>query len=176
MTIMKKGNVGPLIFTVIVLSTLVLVSSFFFVPRSTSWIGEVENKIREENWEPDREYIPLMLDAFFLYENGEEEFFYLYSHHEFVSYIIQLENKVNRKINNSITEEFLDEVLASNKVLQHNLRLMIPFRFYEYYENSYFILEDNLEMGLEGTIIFQHSSFNPYESYYAVWEIADWIL
>jgi hypothetical protein len=53
---------------------------------------------------------------------------------------------------------------------------MIPFRFYEYYENSYFILEDNLEMGLEGTIIFQHSSFNPYESYYAVWEIADWIL
>jgi hypothetical protein len=171
---LNKRHIGPIIFIAIITSTAFLTISYSTAPRDISWISEVENWIRRENWEPDRECIPLMLDAFFLYENGEEEFFYLYSHHEFVSYIISLENDIDRKVLDSISKQFLDEVLASNKVLQHSLRFSRDFPRGGKYVDAYFILEDNLGRGLDGTIILEHFSTDPAENYYDVWEIAEW--
>ena len=174
MTYFKNSLLKKIIFIAIILSTGFLAITYSFAPRDTSWISEVENRIKQENWEPNREYIPLMLDSFFLHEDEKEEFFYLYSHHEFVSYIENLERTVNRKIINSVSKEYLDEVLASNKVIQHNIRHDREQFLVGKYEDAYFVLEDNLGRDLQGAIIFEHFSPNSSGHSYDVWEIADW--
>ena len=173
---MNKGYIGPLIFITIVAFTAFLTISFSIAPRDVSWINEVENWIRRENWELGREHDPIMLDSFFLCENGEEEFFYLYSQNEFVFYIDDLTDDIDRMIIESISKEKLDEILATNKVLIQNSRMPENYFTFGKYWNGYFILEDHLGMGLEGAIILQHWSPELSDTYYDVWEIKDWIL
>ena len=175
---MNKQYIGPIVYLILVSLTTTLAFSFSIAPRDVSWISEVESWIRRENWEPDREYIPLMLDAFFLYENGEEEFFYLYVHHDFVSYMKGLTGKVNRKLESSISKEYVDEILTSDKVLTFVHRFPEGFGLFGLYgsfEVAYFILDDKARKNLEGTIIMQDRRAGEY-SHYSVWEIADWIL
>lgn len=168
---MNKRHIGPIVYLVLVSLTATLAFSFSIAERDISWISEVENWIRKENWEPDREYIPLMLDAFFLFENGEEQFFRLYSHQEFSSYIRGLVNDVDRRID-YISREFLtDEVLAKDKVLELVGRFPFDFGFLNKYGAAYFILEDNLDMNLEGTIIIFDI-----KGRLGIWEITNWFL
>jgi hypothetical protein len=149
----------------------VLDISFSIAERDVSWIGEVENWIKEENWEPDREYIPLMPRAFFLYENGGEQFFYLYSHQEFSSYIRGLTNDLDRQVGSISREIMMDEILAKDKVLLSLLRHPSDFGLFNEYWGAYFILDDKLDMNLEGTVIIGDIKMR-----YTVWDITDWFL
>ena len=175
---MNKQHIGPIVYLILVSLTTTLAFSFSIAPRDASWINEVENRIRRENWEPNREYIPLMSDSFFLYENGEEEYFYLYSHQDFVSYMKGLTGKINRKLESSTSKEYMDEILTSDRVLAFVHRFPEGFGFlglYGSFEVAYFILEDKIRENVEGTIIMQDRRAGEY-SHYSVWEIADWIL
>ena len=85
----------------------------------------------------------------------------------------------------SVPEEDVDEILGSDKVLLlvHRFSSGIggwraPNRFYLSldYNNAFFVLEDKLGAGLEGTIIVQEKiRQEPYYKY-SFWEIVDWLL
>jgi len=175
MSAVLKRYGGALIFITVLSLVTVLIIGFHFAIRDVTWIGEVENYIKKENWEPDKEYIPLMDWAFFLHENGEEQYFYLYSQSEFESYINGLMNRVDRQVRESISYEFLNEILATDKVL------LLVHRFPSKlmginYDRAYFVLEDKLGTGLEGTIIIREQHMEkPYDRY-SVWEVTNWFL
>jgi hypothetical protein len=173
----NKRNIGPIIFIAIITFTALLTISYSIAPQDVSWIGEVEDYIKKENWEPDREYIPLSYASFFLYENGEEQFFVLTSHKEFVSYMDALLGRFVTKTGSSISRESLDEMLAKDKVLVYAHRFpesFGPLGLSGSFEVSYFILEDKLGEGLEGSIIMRDRRAGEY-SHYSVWQIKDWL-
>jgi hypothetical protein len=155
---------------VLVSLTTTLAVNFSIAERDVSWINEIEDWIKEENWIPDREYVPAMMSSFFLYENGEEQFFLLNSHQEFWPYIEGLVNDIDRRIR-YIPREFLDEILAKDKVMAYLLRFPLDFRLFNEYGIAYFILEDKSDMNLEGTIIIRDT-----QGRLGVWEITNWFL
>jgi len=167
----NKRYIGPIVYLVLVSLTTTVAFSFSIAERDVSWVSEAENWIRKENWEPDREYIPMMSVAFFLIENGEEQFFRLYSHQEFSSYMRGLVNDVDKRIEYISREFLMDKILAKDRVLELVGRFPFDFGFFNKYGAAYFILEDNLDMNLEGTIIIFDI-----KGRYGVWEITNWFL
>jgi hypothetical protein len=165
----NKRYVDPIVYLVLVSLTATMAFNFSIAERDVSWVSEVENWIRKENWEPDREYIPMMINAFFLIENGKEQFFRLYSHQEFSSYIKGLVNDVDKRVEYISREFLMNEILAKDRVLELVGRFPFDFGLLNKYGAAYFILEDNLAMNLEGTIII----FDV-KGRYGVWEITNW--
>jgi len=160
-----------------VLSAVAFFTLYYTAPRDVSWIGDTENYIKKENWEPGREYVPLQTEAFFLYEDGKEQYFYLYSERQFLSYINSLMDRVVRLLNSSIPEVTINEILATDKVLE--LRYRFPSSWHPQnrlgtmrdFVNTLFVLEDKIGMGLEGTIILREEhTTEPYYTF-SVWEI-----
>ncbi len=172
---MNKHHVSVIIYISMVLVIPILIISA--ASKDVSWISEVENHIKKENWVPDVEYVPLAFGSFFLYENGEEQFFVLTSEREFESYMDALASRVSIQTKTSITREALDEILAADKVLSYVHRFpesFGPLGSCGSFEVAYFILEDKLEQGLEGKIVMQDRRAGEY-SHYSVWQIPDWI-
>jgi hypothetical protein len=172
---LNKDYAGAVAYILLVLFAGVLIAEFFTATRDESWINEVEIFIKEENWVPNSEYVPMQDWAFFLYENGEDEYFYLESQSEFITFINNMLNRINRQVENSLSEELLDEILATNKVLElvhrFSTRSMgwIPTNNFDWnvdYRIAYFVLEDTLETSLEGTIIVRETN-----SKIRVWQI-----
>lgn len=164
---MNKNNAGVIVYILLVLFAGVLIAEYFTATRDKIWIGEVENYIKEENWGPESEFIPKVDWTFFIYENGERQSFYLMSQKEFFSYISSVMNGINRQVKESISEELLDEILVTDKVLGFVTR---EFGDNFDYNNVYFVLKDKLETDLEGTIIVREQIIG--EDYrYSVWEI-----
>lgn len=143
---MNKRHIGPMIFIAMITFTTFFAIRFSFVPRDFSWIVEVENWIKRENLEPDREYIPLTIAV----------------------YIRGLVNDVDRRLD-YVSREFLDEILAEDRVLKLVLRFPVEFGFFNKFGAAFFVLEDKLDLDLEGTIVVYDTSGR-----YSVWEIADW--
>ena len=114
---MNKDYAGAVVYTSLVLCAAVLIAEYFTATRDNSWIGEVENFMKKENWEPNSEFQPMQDWAFFLYENGEKQYFYLESQNEFISCINNVMDRINRQVKESISEELLNDILASDKVL-----------------------------------------------------------
>lgn len=175
---MNKVHVGPILFMAIVSFTALLAISYSIAPRDVSWIETVEDFIRKE-WKPNATYWGLESDAFFLHENGKEEFFALLSsQREFISYMKGLTGKVDRQLDSSVSKEYVDEILASDKVLAFVHRFpegFGHFGLYGSFEVAYFILEDKTGKNLEGAIIMQDRRAGEY-SHYSVWQITDWVL
>jgi len=173
----NKRHIGPIVYLVIVTLTASVAFSISIAPKDISWIDEVENWIKKENWIPDVQYHPISYASFFLYENGEEQFFVLNSQKEFASYMDALLGRFVAKINSSISRESLDEILSMDRVLVYGHRFpesFGPLGLSGSFEVGYFILEDKLGEGLEGTIIMQDRRAGEY-SHYSVWQITDWI-
>ena len=173
---MNKRHIGPIIYLVLVSLTAALAFSISIAPRDISLIDEVENWIRKENWVSDVRYEPISYASFFLYENGEEQFFVLTSHKEFVSYIDALLGRFVTKTRSSISKESLDEILDTDKVLVYAHRFpesFGPLGLSGSFEVAYFILEDKMGEGLEGAIIMRDRRAGEY-SHYSVWQITDW--
>jgi hypothetical protein len=174
--VVNKRYIGPIIFIAIITSTALLTISYSIAPRDISWISKVENWIKEENWEPDVQYEPISYASFFLYENGEEQFFGLTSQKEFASYMDGLLGSFVTKTRNSISKESVDEILAVDKVLSYVHRFPAsfgPLGLSGSFEVAYFILEDKLGEELEGKIVMQDRRTGEY-SHYSVWQITDW--
>ena len=171
---MNRTYVGVVVYVLLVLFAGILVTEYVTAFRDNSWIVEVEEFIQENNWDPDSEYIPLNDWSFFLYENGEEQYFELKSQMEFRSFMNILMNRINRQIKLSISDEELDEIVTNNKVLMIEHRFSTRYWGWTYnqfarnvdYYGVYFVLEDNLGKGLEGTIIAQETN-----SRNSVWQI-----
>jgi len=149
--------------------------------RDVSWIDEVEDLIKKENWVPNSEYIPMQDWAFFIYENGERQYFYLKSNDEFISHINSVMNRIDRQIEESISDEFFDEILATDKVLAvvhrfstktSSWRAPNDFGMNIDYRKAYFVLEDKLGADLEGTIIVREQSMGEEDYRYSVWQIS----
>ena len=166
---------GVIVYILLILFAGVLIAEYLTATKDISWTVEIEDLIKKENWEPESEHIPLSDWNFFLYENGEEQYFELKSQTEFISYMNTLMNRINRQIKESISEKFLNEILASNKVLLLQLRFSTHSMGWKAdnnfdrnvdYSGAYFVLEDTLEKGLEGTIIAQETN-----SRNSVWQI-----
>lgn len=178
---LNRNNLGALVYVGLVLFAVLLIVNYCFATRDVSWIGEVENFIREENWQPDEEFVPLMDWAFFLHENGTEQYFYLDSHNEFVDYVNGLMNRVDRQVEDSISDKFLDELLAVDKVLvvvhrfSTKSEMWMPpnsFGAVVDYDMLYFVLKENVGTGLEGTVIVrEHDGASNYK--YSVWQISE---
>lgn len=175
---MKRGYIGLILFIILIISsTALLVIGHSIAPRDVSWIETVEDFIGKE-WKPNSTFWGLEYAAFFLHENGKEQFFILNSSQlEFISYMDCLAGKVDRQLAGSVSREYVDEILAADKVLAYSHRFLEGFGhfgLYESYAVAYFILEDKTGRNLEGTIIMQdrHSE----NSHFSVWQITDWIL
>ena len=175
---MDRGFIAAVAFYVAsVLLISIMIAGHATAVRDVSWIGEVENYIKKENWEPNREYIPLMTAAFFIIENGETQFFYLYSQKEFYPYIEDLLNSIDRQIGEPISRERLGEIMEADKVLELLYRFPVELGFFKpSIGAAYFVLEDKLGGGLEGTIIVHETIKNEPYYRYSVWEITDWVL
>ena len=174
---MNKRHIGPIIYLVIVSLTASVAFSISIAPKDISWINEVENWIKKENWIPDVQYHPISYASFFLYENGEEQFFVPTSQKEFISYMDTLVGRFLTKTRNTISKETLDEILATDKVLCYAHRFpesFGPLGLSGSFEVAYFILEDKLGEGLEGKIIMQDRRAGEYSNY-SVWQITSWV-
>lgn len=79
-------------------------------------------------------------------------------------------NDVDRMLD-YVSREFLEKILAEDRVLEFVLRFPVEFGFFNKFGAAYFVLEDQLDLNLEGTIIVYDTSGR-----YSVWEIADWFL
>jgi hypothetical protein len=175
----NKDYAGALVYVAVVLCAVVLIANYSTSTRDVSWIDEVENFIQKENWELDREYVPLMDWAFFLHENGTEQYFFLESQSEFISYINGVMDRIDRQVKESISEEFLEDILAADKVVKvvHRFstksslwRAPNNFGMNVDYDRAYFVLEDKLGTGLEGTIIVREHNFGDSYYKYSVWQ------
>jgi len=93
---------------------------------------------------------------------------------DFVAYMRGLLNKVNRIKNSSVSREFLDEVVGTNKVLMFFFRFDEDFWSVKKVERAFFILEDNLNRDLEGTIIIRRRITG--EGEYSLREIANFLV
>lgn len=115
---MNKTYLSAVIYFLLILCAIVLVAEYVTATRDISWINEVEDFIKKEDWVPNSEYIPLQDWAFFLYENGTEQYFYLTNQNEFISYINTILNRVNRQVEDSISQDLLEELLSTGKVIE----------------------------------------------------------
>jgi len=150
-----------IVLVLVIFSTIFLLF-FRFGERDVSWIDDANGFIDEVKpffeSDPTESDIPLLsMYQFYLYENGSGQLIYLTSDKSdiFVAYMRNLLNKVNRIRNSSVSREFLDEVLGKNKVLMLFFRFDEDFWSIKNAERACFILEDNLNKDLEGTIIIQ---------------------
>lgn len=162
-----------MIFLVAVVLTTLLSALYVNAGRDVSWILTVEEYIEEENWLPDREYEPIAFKSFFLYENGEEHFFRLDSHNEFVSYVEGLLISTDRKLGYTISRDQFDGILAEDKVVGFVLRFQSNYGLLLNVEKAYFVLEDVLGEDLKGTILIRRFDSLRMDWWFTVWEITD---
>ena len=176
---MNKIYAGFIVCASLVIFGSLLIANYNMGTRDVSWINEVEDLIKKENWEPDSEYIPMQDWAFFIYENGEGQYFLLKSNEEFISHINNLMNRIDSQIEESISDEFFDEILATDKVLAVVHRFSTKSSLWSApnnfgmnidYNKAYFVLEDKLGADLEGTIIVREEMEE--NNRYSVWQIS----
>ena len=178
--LVNKIYAGFIVCSSLVIFSALLIANYNTGTRDVSWINEVEDSIKKENWEPNSEYIPMQDWTFFIYENGEGQYFLLKSNQEFISHINSIMNRIDRQVEESISDEFFDEILATDKVLAvvHRFStksdLWTPpnnFGSSINYDKLYFVLEDKSGKGLEGTIIVREHAFGERHYNYSVWQI-----
>jgi hypothetical protein len=178
--LVNKKYAGFIVCALLVIFGALLIANIYSNTRDVSWINEVEDLIKKENWVADSEYIPMQDWAFFIYENGEGQYFLLKSNEEFISHINDLMNRIDRQIEESISDESFDEILATDKVLAVVHRFSTKSSFWNApnnfgmnvdYDKAYFILEDKLGEDLEGTIIVREHSMGEEDYRYSVWQI-----
>ena len=162
-----------MIFLVAVVVTTLLSTLYVNAGRDVSWIPTIEEYIKKENWLPDREYVPLAFESFFLYENGEGHFFRLDSHNEFASYVKDLLISADRKLDYTLTKDHLDDMKAEDKLLGLILRFPVSYGFLRDFDKAYFVLDDVLGEGLRGTVLVRVFDSSRLDWWFDVWEITD---
>ena len=171
---MKKGvNIFLISVSIVILlliGTLASVGVFMNHPsgeRDVSWIDNVEDIIEEvKPSEPIEHWVTIGGYRFSLYENGNSQILYhviddFLSSDSFVAYMRGLMHKINNIINSSVSNELFTEILEKNKVLQVDFGTDTGEIFWQKnaYTVAWFILEDNLNKDLEGTIFINQQIY-----------------
>lgn len=125
----------------------------------TSWIVNVTQYLEDAKPYPSSDRGEYLLATYniFLHENGKEQIVAWAMYNEtFGPYLESLLVQVDKQSKVSVTEEFVDEVLATDKVVD------LQYRFYGNYTSredlsnlsgALFVLEDSLNEGLRGKIL-----------------------
>lgn len=141
----------------------------------TTWINEVNNLLIK--YKPYPTFDPLnnnlALRKVWLHENGEEQFVAATSmENEIVNYLENTISRINLKINCSLTEEQIEDVLQNDKVVELNIRHWADYNTTKFtLENVHevlFIMEDKLNQGFGGYIIIGLYASDPQWSCYAI--------
>jgi hypothetical protein len=163
-----------MIFLVAVVLTTLWSAIYANAGRDVSWIATVEEYIVKENWLPNVEYEPIAFESFFLYENGEEHFFRLESHNEFISYVEGLLISVDRKLDYTISRDQLVEIKAEDELVCFILRFPTSsYGFLGVIDRAYFVLDYILGEDLKGTVLVWCYDSSRLDWWFNVWEITD---
>ena len=136
----------------------------------TSWVGKLDEYLNEakpypappDSWDFSDHFI-------YLFEGGKS---YLVEYScggtNLVAFLENLTNKADAKIDVTINEGFLDRITASDKVVSITYRnqLISPSR---QLGKVWFILQDNLNEGLNGTVVLSQTINNKEEL--SIWAI-----
>ena len=146
--------------------------------RDTSWIQGINDLIEEVKPYPvpqTQNGIPLptsiALNTFYLYENGTKQLIHLssLSDDEFVSYVMNLIQRINTITYDTIEPDLLEEIESKNRLLNLKLRFPNENDFQQSFSEAYFILDDTLGRDLTGTIIIISNIER--EDQISIWEI-----
>jgi hypothetical protein len=122
-----------------------------------SWVENVNNLLEEAKPYPDESGLSWTLAEYsvFLHENGTAQLVTWASPSDALGpYFESLLQRVSFCTDNLVNEEFVDSVLASNKVVDFEYRHpSSDFHLWGNFLTGLFILEDNLSEGLQGTIL-----------------------
>ena len=165
---MKKAHLIAVAVTVVVL--LVLVLGLLWVGLNTridaSWTAEVEvlvegYQLYPEGAERSNPDVTISACSMYLAENGTERLIYYGNGDALSGYLGGLLRNASMRVG-AVSEGYLDEVLANDKVVVLSYRITIlgldePGA--KYYM-GYFILEDNLGRDLQGFIIAREIQTN----------------
>ncbi len=165
-SIQKKTGFVVLVIAVLLFGT-VFVAFFGFSlsekERDISWIDDVENFIEEVRpSEPIESWGMGFYGYYFtLSDNGEAELLYHVTdegntNDNFVLYMENLIYKANNVLNNSVDEEFIEEISQNTKFLTVNFGTYFGETAEQetsIFTSAWFILEDNINKNLKGTII-----------------------
>jgi len=163
------------VFVVLVINVLLFVCVVAFFgfgmtngERDVSWVGDVEDFIVEVRpSEPVESWGMGLFGYYFtLRDKGEAELLYHVTdkgntNDSFVIYLENLICKSNNILNISVDEEFTEEIFQNNRVLTVNF--LTYFNETSELETStftyaWFILEDNLNKNLKGTILLSQDT------------------
>lgn len=131
----------------------------------TSWVAKAEGLVQNyqpyNNTQSNSPNVTLAYCSMYLVENGTEQLIYYGNGDTLSTYLGELlKNATIQK--GTINQDHLDKVLATDRVVLLSYRISILHMSdptAKYYM-GYFILEDNLNEGLEGTIIARDISSN----------------
>ena len=136
--------------------------------RDTSWISDVENFIDEVRpSEPVESWGMGLFGYYFtlLDYGGTELLYHVTDEHNtndsFVLYLQNLIYKANNVLNSSVDEEFAEEIFLNNRVLKVNFGTNFEETVGQEtskFTYAWFILEDNLNKNLKGTIIIKQDT------------------
>jgi uncharacterized protein (UPF0333 family) len=165
-----KPRMVVLLSLLFIVVSLVAIVGYYWVSQSAkvdaSWIATIDEML-----ENAKTYLnsndPGVLMSYcriYLYEGGTKHLVYYGNPNSFGSYLTGLLKQVNAQKQAIISREYLDNVTASNKVVMINYRTTLIPTSQKFYA-GYFILEDNLNEELTGTIIIQQ------DNGYSLWAI-----
>ncbi len=120
-----------------------------------SWIPTVNDFLEEAKPYPDTEpfnYL-LAMQHIYLWENGTRQIVTWAGRNDaFCSYMENLLLQVNRHLTLNVTEEFMDELLSTDRAVELEYRFPTNSTLFENTISVYFTLQDNLNRGHQGTI------------------------
>ena len=159
-------NKGAVIFLVVVLFT-----SFFSVWVSSmdqsvqidvSWVAGVEDYLEQAKPYPTDMSEPISPLQISLYDKGNLQFIapphWLRNGDVLLDYLEEVLRSVDTLVNGSVPEVFIDEVLASNRVLvmrYKHYNEVDDYALWGDFIKVLFVLMDNLDKGLEGHIFIK---------------------
>ena len=133
--------------------------------RDVSWISNVEDFIVEVRPpEPIESWGMGIYGYYFtLQDKGESELLYHVmdegnTNDSFVRYLQNILCKTNNTFNSSVDEEFAEEIFLNNRLLQvYSTSDLATFEQETTVNSAWFILKDNLNKNLKGTILIQQT-------------------
>jgi hypothetical protein len=160
----RKLSIGIII---IVLAVSSLAVGIYWVTLSnnqidTSWIANLTQYLDDAKPYPQLK-VDYALNAYAinLLENGTSTFVNASNGNNFSSYLLSVMSRANNQLNDSVSNDFVTKLAQNDKIVYLRSRLGTNFtQAGTFVWDTYFVLEDNLNQGLKGTIFIEHDINN----------------
>ena len=128
----------------------------------TSWTSSVTQYLKSAQPYPQwKEEYNLNAYTITLFEDGTNTFVNATNGDSFSSHLLNVLARADTKINDSVSDGFVSNVTQNYKVVYLRSRLGTNFiQAGTFVWDTYFVLEDNLNQGLQGTIFIEHDFNN----------------